>query len=86
MERREFLFPDWQPHYFAAICEGPPETLRERVEEAEKAILTRLAQLAGGLDREMEQFAIRDALDALYEMKTKKLDFPKLKPPKAIET
>ena len=86
MERREFLFPDWQPSYFAAICEGPSETLGARVEEAERAILTRLEQLAGGRDREMEQFAIKDALDTLYEIKIKKLDFPEQKPPKPIET
>jgi hypothetical protein len=70
------MFPDWQMQYFAALSEGRPETLRERVEDAEKAILIRLEQLGSGPEQEMEQFAIRDALDSLYMIKRKKLDFP----------
>ena len=76
MSERDLMFPDWQLQYFAALSEGPPETLRERVEDAERAILIRLEQLAGGPEREMEQFAIREALDSLYIIKRKKLDFP----------
>jgi hypothetical protein len=76
MSEPNIPFPNWQVQYFAALSEGPPETLRDRVEEAERAILIRLEQLAGGTEREMEQFAIRDALDSLYVIKRKKLDFP----------
>jgi hypothetical protein len=76
MDKRELMFPDWQLHYFAAISEGSPEALRERVEDAERAILTRLAQLVDCPDREVEQSAIRDALDSLYAIKKEKLDFP----------
>ena len=80
MDKREMIFPDWQLHYFAALSEGSPETLRERVEDAEKAILTRLAQLADGPEQKVEQFAIRDALDSLYAIKKDRLDFPYWKP------
>lgn len=76
MNERELMFPDWQLQYFAALSERAPETLRERVEDAERVILVRLEQLAGGPEREMEQFAIRDALDSLYIIKKEKLDFP----------
>jgi hypothetical protein len=76
MNERDLMFPDWQPQYFDALSEGAPETLRERVEDAERAILTRLEQLAGGPEPEMEQFAIRDALDSLYLIKRNKLEFP----------
>jgi peptide subunit release factor 1 (eRF1) len=77
MNERELMFPDWQLQYFAALSEGSPETLRERVEDAETAILTRLAQLARTPEREMEHFAIKDALDSLYMIKKEKLDFPR---------
>lgn len=80
MSERELMFPDWQLHYFAAISEASPETLRERVEDAEKAILTRLAQLEDGPGAQVEQFAIRDALDSLFVIKKDKLDFPYWKP------
>jgi hypothetical protein len=76
MKERDLMFPDWQLQYFAALSEESPETLRERVEDAERAILTRLEKLARGPEREMEEFAIRDALDSLYMIKRKKLDFP----------
>lgn len=86
MNKRELMFPDWQVQYFEAISEGPAETLRERVEDAEKAIVMRLAHLTGSSEREVERFAIKDALDTLYDIKIKRLDFPEFKPPKAIET
>ena len=68
MDKRDLMFPDWQLHYFAAISEGSPETLRGRVDDAERAMLTRLERLERlptGSDREMEQFAIRAALGSL---------------------
>jgi hypothetical protein len=76
MEEREQMFPDWQLPYFVALAPGSPETLRERVDQAERAILVRLAELVRRPEREMEKFAIRDALDALYAIKIEKLDFP----------
>ena len=79
-EERDLMFPDWQLPYFVALTPGSPETLGERVEYAERAILVRLAELASRPEREMEQFAMRDALDALYVIKKEKLDFPHLTP------
>lgn len=76
MDERDLMFPDWQLQYFAALSEESPETLRERVEDAERAILVRLEKLASEPEREMEKFAIRDALDSLYVIKKDKLDFP----------
>ena len=46
MDERDPMFPDWQLQYFDALSEESPETLRERVEDAERAILVRLQQLA----------------------------------------
>jgi hypothetical protein len=80
MEERYLLFPDWQLPYFVALAPGSPETLHERVDQAERAILVRLAELVRRPEREMEQFAIRDALDTLYVIKTEKLDFPHCTP------
>jgi hypothetical protein len=79
-EERDLMFPDWQLSYFVALASGSPETLRERVDYAERAILVRLAELVSRPEREMEQFAIRDALDALYAIKIEKLDFPHCAP------
>lgn len=76
MEEQYLMFPDWQLPYFAALTPGSLETLPERVDQAERAILVRLAELVSHAEREMEQFAIGDALDALYVIKTEKLDFP----------
>jgi hypothetical protein len=79
-DERDLMFPDWQLPYFVALAPGAPETLRERVDYAERAILMRLAELIIRPEREMEQFAIRDALDALYAIKIEKLDFPHCTP------
>ena len=78
MEARDLMFPEWQLPYFDALSEGSPETLRERVDDAERAILARLEQLVGSPEREMEQFALRDALHSLHVIKKDKLDFPPL--------
>ena len=79
-EERDLMFPAWQLPYFDALAPGSPETLSHRVDCAERAILVRLAELVSRPEREMEQFAIRDALDALYVIKKEKLDFPHLTP------
>jgi hypothetical protein len=74
-DERDLMFPGWQLPYFVALAPGSPETLYERVDEAERAILVRLVELARRPEREMEQFALSDALDALYAIKIEKLDF-----------
>jgi hypothetical protein len=74
-EERGLMFPDWRLPYFVALAPGSPETLRERVDQAERVILVRLAELVRRPGREMEQFAMRDALDVLYAIKIEKVDF-----------
>jgi hypothetical protein len=76
MEAKDLMFPAWQLPYFVALAEGSPETLRERVDVAERAILVRLAQLVSRSKREMEQFALRDALDSLRGLKKRQAQFP----------
>lgn len=78
MEARDLMFPAWQLSYFVALAEGSPETVREQVNDAKRAILARLEQLVGSSEREMEQFALRDALHSLRRIKKDKLDFPPL--------
>jgi hypothetical protein len=80
MEERELMFPAWQLQYFVALSEQAPETLRGRVDDAERAILVRLAELFGDPGSEIEQSAIRDALDSLYLVKIQKLGFPSWRP------
>lgn len=75
-EEQGLMFPDWQLPYFVALAPGTPETLLARVDQAERAILARLTELIRRPEREMENFAIRDALDVLYAIKINKLDFP----------
>ena len=75
-EERGLMFPAWQLPYFVALAPGSPETLRARVDQAETLIVARLAELIRRPEREMEKFAIRDALDTLYAIKIDKLNFP----------
>jgi hypothetical protein len=71
IEEQDLMFPAWQLPYFVALAPGSPETLRDRVAEAKKAILVRLAKLVKGPEREMERFALRDALHTLQAIKGK---------------
>ncbi len=86
MGKQDLMFPRWQLPYFVALSEGSPETLRERVNDAERAILVRRGQFIRSSEREMEQFAIKDALPALRVIKRDKLDSPSCaaKAPKPI--
>jgi hypothetical protein len=71
MKEQELMFPAWQRPYLVALAPGSPETLRDRVAKAKKAILERLAKLVKGPEREMERFALRDALHTLHAIKGK---------------
>jgi hypothetical protein len=77
MEKQDlmFVFPGWQLPYFDALSEGSPETLRARLDVAERAILVRFEVLSRTSGREMERRAIREALDDLHNERDK-LDFP----------
>jgi hypothetical protein len=73
----EVMFPSWQTPYLVAVANGPQESLRERVDDAERAILRRLEELSGTPGRDTEGLAIREALDALHIIKRDQLDFPR---------
>jgi hypothetical protein len=73
----DLMFPIWQLPYLDAVSRGSrgsEESLRERVDDAESAILKRSEQLSRISGREIERFAIGEALDALYIIKRDKLD------------
>ncbi len=72
----DLMFPTWQVPYLNAISEVSVESLRERIDLAERAILVRLEVLSRSSGRESERLAIREALDALHVIKKDKLDFP----------
>jgi hypothetical protein len=72
----DLMFASWQLPYFTAISENSEEHLRERVDDAERAILIRLEELSRTPGRDMERHAIQQALDTLHIIKKSKLDFP----------
>ncbi len=72
----DLMFPSWQLPYLAAVSEDSQERLRERVDDAEGAILVRLEELSRTAGLEMERHAIKEALDTLHIIKRNKLDFP----------
>jgi hypothetical protein len=71
LEEQDLMFPAWQLPYFVALAPGSPETLHDRIDAAKKAILVRLAKLVKGPEREMERFALRDALHTLHTIQGK---------------
>jgi len=54
--------PEWQRLYVEALLETNPLVLVERVAVAEKAILSRVAQLCTSSDDRVEWKAIEDAI------------------------
>lgn len=72
MEKRDLMFPHWQAEYFDVLSGGSAETLEGRVDEAERVIRARLEQVVGHPEREVEQFAIRDALRTLRDVRNGK--------------
>jgi hypothetical protein len=67
----ELRYPEWQKPYHEALLEPNPQKLAERVNEAEKAILSRLQEMRIGSDTRMEAQAIEDALNGLRVLKTR---------------
>jgi hypothetical protein len=68
-------YPHWQREFDAAVREGDPQTLRQRVEAAEAALFLRLQALqesAAGHERQ----AISDAVAALRVIQRDKLGYP----------
>ena len=71
----ELRYPEWQKPYHEALLEPNPQKLVQRVNEAEKAILSRLQEMRIGSDSHMEAQAIEDALSGLRVLKNETAKF-----------
>jgi hypothetical protein len=71
----ELRYPEWQKPYHEALLEPNPQKLAERVNEAERAILSRLQEIRVGSDNRMEAQAIEDALNGLRVLKNETVKF-----------
>jgi hypothetical protein len=71
----ELRYPEWQKPYHDALLEPNPQKLVQRVNEAERAILSRLQEIRIGSDSRMEAQAIEDALNGLRVLKNETVKF-----------
>lgn len=71
----ELRYPEWQETYHDALLELNPQKLVQRVNEAERAILSRLQEIRIGSDSRMEAQAIEDALNGLRVLKNETAKF-----------
>jgi len=71
----ELRYPEWQKTYHDALLELNPQKLIQRVNEAERAILSRLQEMRIGSDTRMEAQAIEDALNGLRVLKNETTKF-----------
>jgi len=69
-------YPHWQREFEAALLEGDPQTLRQRVDAAETAIFLRSQALVGNAQGHAEQQAISDAIRTLRAIQKEKLGYP----------
>ena len=58
-------YPHWQREFEAALVDGDPHTLRQRVDAAEAALFLRSQALAGSAPNSPVQKAFADALRTL---------------------
>jgi len=75
---RSIKYPSWQREFEAALREGDPESLRQRVDAAEGALFLRLQVLVGSTDGYAELQAISDAIRTLRTIQRDKLGYPEL--------
>ena len=68
-------YPEWQMHYREALLELNPHKLVGRMNEAERAILSRLQEMRIGPDSRVEAQAIEDALNGLRVLKNETAKF-----------
>ena len=71
----ELRYPEWQKPYHEALLEPNLQKVAERVNEAERAILSRLQEIRVGSDNRMEAQAIEDALNGLRVLKKETVKF-----------
>ena len=69
-------YPHWQREFEAALLEGDPQTLRQRVDAAESAIFLRSQALVESAQGKAEQQASSDAVRTLRAIQTEKLGYP----------
>ena len=69
-------YPHWQREFEAAIREGDPQSLRQRVDAAEAALFLRAQALAGSAQGDAERRAISDAMVTLRGIQREKLGYP----------
>lgn len=73
---QDIKYPHWQREFDAAIVEGDPQTLRQRVDAAETAIFLRSQALVGNAQGHAEQQAISEAIRTLRAIQKEKLGYP----------
>lgn len=71
-------YPHWQREFEAALVDGDPHTLRQRVDAAEAALFLRSQALAGSAPDSPEQQSIADAVRTLRGIQREKLGYPAL--------
>jgi hypothetical protein len=69
-------YPHWQREFEAALHEGDPESLRQRVDAAEAALFLRSQALAGSAEGQAERQAISEAIRTLRAIQREKLGYP----------
>jgi hypothetical protein len=69
-------YSHWQKEYEDALGEGDPQSLRHRVDAAEKAIFLRSQELSGNPLAEAERQAIAKAIRTLRAIQRDKLGYP----------
>ena len=69
-------YPHWQREFEAALREGDPQSLRQRVDVAEAALFLRSQALVGSAQGHAEQQAISDAIRTLRAIQKEKLGYP----------
>lgn len=72
----EVKYPHWQREFEAAIAEGDPQTLRQRVDAAEAALFLRSQALAATPEQDAERKAIAQAVSTLRAIQKDKLNYP----------
>lgn len=69
-------YPHWQREFEAALRQGDPQSLRQRVDAAEIALFQRLQALAAGAQGDAERQAIAEAIETLRAIQKEKLGYP----------
>ena len=75
---KDSRFPIWEKPYQDALKEAAPERRAEKVTAAETAIFRRLPELVSSSDGNSETIAIHDALNAVFTIKSEKLNWQRL--------